>query len=379
MRILFVCENYLPHLGGAEVVFKNLAEGFVRLGRQVDLVTHRMKGNRSFEVINGVRVHRVWSGGSRYVFSFTAILLVWRLARLADVIQTTTFNGAPPAWLAGRICGKKVVLTVHEVWVGKWRKVTTLGRFSGVVHDLLERMIYMLPFDCYVCVSDATKRDVLALGVRRSKVVRVYNGFDYAFWKGRTFSGADVRLQHGLKGKFVYFCWGRPGPSKGFEYALGAVPLISKLIPNSHLMLMLGSKEKYPVEFKKLVEIISRLGISDKVTVVPSVPYLELGHYIMAADCVVVPSLSEGFGYAALEAGVLGKPVVASNVASLPEVVSGKYVLVRVRDPSAIASGVEMVYIKKYSTLPAKKFLWSTAMERYLKVYSEVLGKEKKY
>ena len=27
MKILFVLENYLPHIGGVEIVFKNLAEG----------------------------------------------------------------------------------------------------------------------------------------------------------------------------------------------------------------------------------------------------------------------------------------------------------------------------------------------------------------
>src|SRR3989338_352399 len=100
MRLLFVCENYLPHYGGAEVVFKNLAEGFVKAGHTVDLVTHRMKGTAKFEVLNGVRVHRVWSANSRYLFSFTSILKVWSIARRADIIQTTTFNGAPPAWLA---------------------------------------------------------------------------------------------------------------------------------------------------------------------------------------------------------------------------------------------------------------------------------------
>ena len=56
MHILFVCENYLPHYGGAEVVFKNLAEGFVKKGHDVSLVTHQIKGTKKFEKINGVKV-----------------------------------------------------------------------------------------------------------------------------------------------------------------------------------------------------------------------------------------------------------------------------------------------------------------------------------
>ena len=44
MKILFVCENYYPHFGGAEVLFKSLAEGFSKKGHQVSVLTHRLKG-----------------------------------------------------------------------------------------------------------------------------------------------------------------------------------------------------------------------------------------------------------------------------------------------------------------------------------------------
>ena len=46
MKILFVLENYIPHIGGVEVVFKNLAEGLVKLGHDVFLITHRLKGTK---------------------------------------------------------------------------------------------------------------------------------------------------------------------------------------------------------------------------------------------------------------------------------------------------------------------------------------------
>ncbi|MBS3127462.1 glycosyltransferase [Candidatus Woesearchaeota archaeon] len=46
MKILFICENYYPHLGGAEVVFKNLAEGYVKRGHQVTVLTHQLQGTK---------------------------------------------------------------------------------------------------------------------------------------------------------------------------------------------------------------------------------------------------------------------------------------------------------------------------------------------
>ena len=54
MRILFVLENYIPHVGGAEIVLKNLAEGLANKGHEVNVVTHKIKGTKEFEIINTV-------------------------------------------------------------------------------------------------------------------------------------------------------------------------------------------------------------------------------------------------------------------------------------------------------------------------------------
>src|SRR3989344_192764 len=149
MRVLFVLENYMPHVGGAEIVFKNLAESFAEKGFHVDLITHRLKNTKTFEVMNGVRVHRVRCFDSRYLFTFFSIPLVIRLAKKADIIHTTTFNGAPPAWVGARLAGKKCIITVHEVWVNRWRQLTDHSFVSAFIHNFLEKMIYFLPFDRY--------------------------------------------------------------------------------------------------------------------------------------------------------------------------------------------------------------------------------------
>ena len=130
MNLLFVLENYLPHLGGVEVVFKNLCEGLVKKGHKVTILTHRLKNTKKFEIIGGVKIHRVRSFQSRKVFTFTAIPQAIELARKADVIHTTTFNGAPPGWLAGFIRRKPVIIHVHEVWISMWNKVTNMSSWK---------------------------------------------------------------------------------------------------------------------------------------------------------------------------------------------------------------------------------------------------------
>ncbi|MEK6905251.1 MAG: glycosyltransferase, partial [Nanoarchaeota archaeon] len=143
MKILFVCENYHPHYGGAEVLFKNLAEGLVKKGNSVAIITTKLPGTKSYEEINGVKVHRVNCFNNRYLFSFLSIPKVLKLAKKADIIQTTTFNGAPPAWLGAKLTHKPVILTVHEVWVGKWKEVTGFSEIRATLHDLLERALYL--------------------------------------------------------------------------------------------------------------------------------------------------------------------------------------------------------------------------------------------
>jgi len=373
MNILFVCENYLPHYGGAEVVFKNLSEGYVKKGHNVSIVTHRLKGTKKFEDINGVKVYRVNCFHSRYFFTFLSIPTVIKLAKQVDIIQTTSFNGAPPAWLASKILKKPVAITVHETWINKWSKVTDLSKIKCFIHNCLEKMIYTLKYDKYICVSKATRDDIIKTGAPKHKAVAVYNGLDYQLWNPHQFDGKKVREQLNLNDNFVCFSWGRPGMSKGFEYLIEAMPKILTQIPNSILLLMLGSIETHQQRYKKLLKLIKKNKIENKIKIVDSVPYEQLGNFIAAADCAIVPSISEGFGYSAVEACTMNIPLVATNVGSLPEVVSGKFVLVNSKDSDAIAAGVVKIKEGKYTLTPIKKFTWETAIQKYLKIYQELL------
>ena len=200
MRILFVIENYLPHIGGVEVVFKNLAEGLVRQGHTATIITHRMKGAAAAETINGVRVKRVSCLGSRYLFTFLSIPLAIAAARTADIVHTTTFNGFFPAWVAAKLAGKPLVATIHEVWVGKWRTYTDFGFFKAAVHEVFERLIYLLPgVDKYIAVSNSTRQQLLHLGKPERRVTTIYNGVDYGHFNPKKHTGDAIRKKYSLR------------------------------------------------------------------------------------------------------------------------------------------------------------------------------------
>jgi len=378
MKILFVLEFYPPHIGGVEIVFKNLAEGLVKEGHEVTIVTQRLNRTKKQEIVNGVSIFRINCLSSRYLFTFLSIPKVFNLAKQADIIHTTTYNGAFPSWIAARLLRKPSIITIHEILGKSWLTFGNLNWFTAKLHQFLERLIIFLNFDCFVSVSESTKRNLLKHDSKlEKKSVVVYNGVDYDFFNSKKYDGKKIRKKLGLNKKFVYLFYGRPGISKGLEYLIKAVPKISKNIPNSKFLAIVSGHGTFEKSYEQILKLINKLNIKNNMILLNPVPRKELPNYIKAADCVVVPSLTEGFGFTAAESSAMGKAIVASNTDSLPEVVSGKYVLVKSASPKAIARGVELVYRKKVKIRERKKFSLNDNIENYQRVYKQLLMKTK--
>jgi len=372
MNILFVLEYYLPHIGGAEVLFKNLCEGLAGRGHEVAIITSKLRNTRDFEVMNGVTIYRVKvpQKGARYWFTFLSLPKALKLAKRASLIHTTTYNAAFPAWLASKLRGKKSVITVHEVFGSKWQELVGMSWSTAKLHQFLERLIVALPFDKYVSVSGYTGSCLGRFRVDRRRLEVIHNGIDYELFNPNRADGKVVRRELGLSDKFIYMYYGRPGISKGVEYLVQSVPLISRSLPKAKLLMLLAEEPRD--RYENIKRMVADLNIEDEIMLLHPVPRNELPNYIAASDCVVVPSLSEGFGFTAAEACVMERPVVASDVASLPEVVSGKYILVEPRNPEAIAQGVKRVYEGEIEESERKLFSWDDCVEGYLRVYEEL-------
>jgi glycosyltransferase involved in cell wall biosynthesis len=150
------------------------------------------------------------------------------------------------------------------------------------------------------------------------------------------------------------------------------MPLISKKISGSKLLAIVSKDKTYKKRYNLIMQLIDKLNVKEDIILLNPVPYKELPEYIQSADCVVIPSLTEGFGFCAAEACAMGKPVVASNTTSLPEVVSGSYVLVKPKNPESIAEGVEKVYKNKTSHSKLKKFETEENVRNYMSLYKKL-------
>ncbi len=372
MRLLFILENYYPNIGGVETLFQSLMEELAKIGHDITLITHRLKGTKTYEELNGVKIHRINSFHSRYLFSFLAIPKSITLARKADIIHTTTYNGALPAIIASKLTGKHALITVHEI-LGKYWDTFKMGFLGRKFHKFAESMITKMPFNMFVAVSHSTKKQLIQSGIEEEKIRVVYDGVDYALLNPKKYNGNSVRKKLGLEKKFVYIAYGRPGITKGMEYLVRAVPIIEKNIPDSQLVLILSERDK---RIEYIRRLIRDLGLENKIILLKSMKKEELLAHIKMADAVVVPSLTEGFGYSAIEGCEMGKIVVASNTTSIPEVMYGRYVLVKPADPKAIAAGVSMAKNKKTLTGERKVFTVEDNVAGYVQIYETLIKKK---
>jgi glycosyltransferase involved in cell wall biosynthesis len=111
---------------------------------------------------------------------------------------------------------------------------------------------------------------------------------------------------------------------------------------------------------------------TQNIVVIDPVPLERLPDYINASDTVVIPSLSEGFGFSAVESCMMGKKVVVTDTGSLPEVVFGRVVKVQKADSRALAQGVISMFNKDFEVVAPKIFTWEKALQQYDEVLQEL-------
>ncbi|MCK9272039.1 glycosyltransferase family 4 protein [Candidatus Gracilibacteria bacterium] len=374
MKILFILDLYKPHIGGVEVLFDNVINGLIESGNQVIVLTSRFDSSLpEYEKISeNLEIYRV--GSSRYDFMFFSIFKGIRLAKDCDLIHTTTYNAAIPAWFIGKISGKKVVLTVHEIFGKLWYHF--MGA-KGFFFKLFESFIFCFNFDKYICVSNYTKNNLrIYSGIEDKKLITIYNGIDYKVWDKNSVKQEEIdeiRKKYSLENNYVGLFFGRPGISKGLRYYIKAIPEIVKNIPNFKAFLIVAQSKNNPATHE--LELIKKLNIEKNIVLINAVEYSEIKKYILSCDFVIIPSLAEGFGFAAAETCALGQNLIVTNIASLPEVVGGKVNFIEPSNSQDIIEAVLKFKSGTFESISEKRFEWSENIKKTLEVYREVLGK----
>jgi glycosyltransferase involved in cell wall biosynthesis len=341
-RVLHVTSSFPRHRHDAVAPFLlDLARAQAADGMRVTVVAPHDEGLPMREVLDDVEVVRAryapdraerlaYRGGllANVRDPRRAVLAPALVASLAAAVRKVDRAQRPdvvhahwwlPAGLAALAANAPVVVTLHgsDVALARRGAIASLGR------AVTRRAAFV------AAVSEpllAEAREVLNLDPARSGVVRMPVVVDAIGRAGALRAGPPWRL----------IAVGRASREKGFDVLLEAFAIARADGLDATLEIVGTGPERVPLSEQR-----DRLGLVAAVAFIEPLPRDALHERIAAAHALVVPSRHEGLGLVAVEALALRRPVIASRVGGLVEVVTpGSGVLVPPEDASALAAAL---------------------------------------
>jgi len=279
-------------------------------------------------------------------------------------------NGIPAisyGILAAKICRKPIVSSIH-------------GRSHYIDKGLRTKIWFriMKLSDVIITVSESIRNEISeCVGIDINRVKVVYNGIDTN--KNGNLDTVSNKKEYGEKKDYIIGTVGTLRKIKGHQYLVEAMPSILQKIPNA-MMLIVGSGG----EANNLKQLAAKLGVEERITF--------LGHRNDAAalmckfDVFVLPSVSEGFPNVILEAAVNKRPIIATRVGGVCEILEDRYsaLLVEKEKPYLIAEkvvelkndAVLAMYLAENAYCAVKKFSLSNFVNGYSNIYQEILRKK---
>ncbi len=262
------------------------------------------------------------------------------------------------------------VLTVHDL----------IFEHYPQHHTLMNRLflkigmpLFVKAANAVIAVSRQTKQDLITrYRLPDHKIHVIYEGVDSEFKPAPAEEIVRVRNVYRLDHPYLLMV-GTLEPRKNHALALHALArLVAQGYP--HRLLICGG---HGWLFEPVHRLIDELDLSDRVSFSGYVPARDLPPLYSGADCVLLPSLYEGFGFPALEAMACATPVVCSNASSLPEIAGDAALLVAPTDDEALTMAIRSVLdepglaqtLRERGVRRAAQFRWETCAAETIEVY----------
>ncbi len=247
----------------------------------------------------------------------------------AQIIHTHSLRaGLVGALVMAGAPGAKLVATIHNFPPGGATMRARRSQERWAVRMLLRQA------DRLVTVSDALRNELIALRPQvAGRTLTIPNGVDTS---ADAVEQATARAALELPAEaLVVGMVARLAPAKGIAEFIQCCKLVSEQWPAARFVLAGGGPLWEEAQARR-----EELGLGDRLQLLGEV---ESAREVMGAvDVLVVASTSEGSSVVAMEAMAYGKPVVATRVGGLPEVVSDGEtgIVVEPGDPRGLAEGI---------------------------------------
>lgn len=334
-KIILASAYYPPHVGGQEVVVRNLASALASRGLDVEVLTSAIGSVSGVQVEDGVRVTRLKAAQ----FAHTAVIwrLLPRLLATADRkalvhVHTGQLFVPEAVWLASKIAGFPYILHFHAALVSSGPAGVLLPAYKKL---LLRRVIR--DASATIVLTEDLKNDLARHAT--ASVTVMSNGITDDFYRiQRTGSG---------NGRLLFV--GRLSPHKNVAKLLRAVKDV-----DPDLGLDIVGDGECGNRWRELTVVLGLSGVRFHGQLTRD----QIKDFYATCDGLILPSTQEQQPVVLLEAMACGVPVISTGVHSLAAVVSEAGILV---DPSVrgLAAG-----LRRFRSLTAEDRLLLSAKSR---------------
>jgi glycosyltransferase involved in cell wall biosynthesis len=261
--------------------------------------------------------------------------LVWKVLRFVKrrgvrIISSTGYKADLIGWVVARLLGIRFITTIQ----GFVEKYPLRKRF----YDAMTRWIARRS-DLVVTVAESLRRELLAQGMSAERIVTVHNFVDVGRFKAEDAEAAGrIRRELGVPaGAPVIEILGRLNIEKGHTFFLQAAARVKPEFPSARFVIV---GDSYLSLRSDLEREAAALGLQAEVVFTGY--RTDIPDLLAAATVVVSSSLREGLPLALVEAMAAARPIVATAIDGIPELVDdGRTgILVPARDVERLADGI---------------------------------------
>ena len=318
--------------------------------------------------LNGskVRTMNLEAGLLRQAWTET-LLPIWACHDKVDVFWGPAHR--LPRWLPRKAAR---VVTIHDL---VWKYVPNTMRPLSRLLEKIQMPLAIKDADQIVTVSRATAGAIVEeFKVDPGKLSVITPGASRALFP------PDKKQLFELEINQPYFLFvGTLEPRKNLENLLTAYANLPESVKAQALLVIAGGKGWGGVDLKRTV---ARLDMGKFVRLLGYVDEQTLSALYANAIFIAMPSLYEGFGLPLVEGMAYGKPVLTSNISSMPEVAGDAGVFVEPQDVGAITSGLEQMIthpeLRKKLGARAKKnavrYNWNESVRQLVAVFEKAVS-----
>lgn len=388
-RVLYICVHGRP--GGAELYLASLMEVLDRrriqplvvVGSDGPLV-ERLRGSQVKVIV--LPTLRYLLRGARNPITLarnaaafaSAILSLVKLVHQerVDLIHASGEPAVKYGALLRLLTAVPVVCTLHEA---------LLPPFGRIHRRLLVAVLRRLS-NTVLVPSDANRALLVKAAVPETKVMVLHTGVDVSRFERIVEAGEALRKRHGIQpDQPLIAMLGRFDPLKGHDVLLRAMPMILERCPPARCLIVGGALFEKERAWEQAVHALAA-----ELRLEPHVQFVEwtnqVESYFAAIDVLAHPSVGhDSLPTVVLEAMAAGRPVVASTVGGLAELIEDHVtgLLVTAGDSRGLAEAlltlIDRIDVRRRMGATAREraarlFGWPTHVDALLNVYEGAIG-----